>query len=214
MGCCCCWASSCCWLLLGVKCSDSPSPPVLLHACKYQHCNSSCKPCWHWLCVGTGNDPRDRQFKTVTQGLRYDPEAVLIRAWVPQLAALQPAERSPQDPQRRGDPPLCGRCAPGAASMAAECAPGGSRAGHRLEDWLHWSHARKRLSVPATCSLPTAASLLLQFQRQNASPLPFFAPHAKPSLIPPMPPALTPACSAHTRAARAPAGWLTRQPTA
>jgi hypothetical protein len=101
-----------------------------------------------------------------------------------------------------------------ARQVAAECAPGGSRAGHRLEDWLHWSHARKRLSVPATCSLPTAASLLLQFQRQNASPLPFFAPHAKPSLIPPMPPALTPACSAHTRAARAPAGWLTRQPTA
>jgi hypothetical protein len=32
----------------------------------------------------------------VTQGLRYDPEAVLIRDWVPQLAALQPAELAHQ----------------------------------------------------------------------------------------------------------------------
>ena len=48
------------------------------------------------VCAGTGNDPRDRQFKTVTQGLRYDPQALLIRSWVPQLAALQTAELAHQ----------------------------------------------------------------------------------------------------------------------
>ena len=75
--------------------SDNSPPPAPL-ASKRQHCNSSCKPCWHRLYAGTGNDPRDRQFKTVTHGRRYDPEAVLIRDWVPQLAALQPAELAHQ----------------------------------------------------------------------------------------------------------------------
>lgn len=37
---------------------------------------------------GTGNDPRNRQFKTVSQGEQYDPDAVLIQAWVPELAHL------------------------------------------------------------------------------------------------------------------------------
>ncbi|KAL4856395.1 Cryptochrome DASH [Chlorella vulgaris] len=46
--------------------------------------------------AGTGADPRDRTFKTVTQGLRYDPDARLIRAWVPQLAALSPPELAHQ----------------------------------------------------------------------------------------------------------------------
>ncbi|PSC72038.1 cryptochrome DASH-like isoform A [Micractinium conductrix] len=43
---------------------------------------------------GVGSDPRDRTFRTVSQGQRYDPEAALVRAWVPELAALQPAELS------------------------------------------------------------------------------------------------------------------------
>jgi hypothetical protein len=41
--------------------------------------------------AGTGNDPRDRSFRTVTQGERYDPDAQLIAAWLPPLRALRPA---------------------------------------------------------------------------------------------------------------------------
>lgn len=40
--------------------------------------------------AGTGADLRDRRFCTVSQGLRYDPAAQLIRSWVPELAALPP----------------------------------------------------------------------------------------------------------------------------
>ncbi|GAB4814041.1 hypothetical protein N2152v2_001087 [Parachlorella kessleri] len=42
--------------------------------------------------AGTGNDPRDRQFRTVTQGEQYDTQAVLIRTWVPELAHLPTAQ--------------------------------------------------------------------------------------------------------------------------
>ncbi|KAL4431731.1 hypothetical protein ABPG77_002947 [Micractinium sp. CCAP 211/92] len=51
---------------------------------------------------GTGADPRDRRFCTVSQGLRYDPEAELICRWVPELAALptelahQPWQATPE----------------------------------------------------------------------------------------------------------------------
>jgi hypothetical protein len=38
--------------------------------------------------AGTGNDPRDRQFRTVSQGEQYDPEARLCKLWVPELAHL------------------------------------------------------------------------------------------------------------------------------
>lgn len=38
-----------------------------------------------------GHDPRDRTFRTVSQGLRYDPHARLIAAWLPELAGLPPA---------------------------------------------------------------------------------------------------------------------------
>lgn len=47
-------------------------------------------------CAGTGSDPRDRRFCTVSQGLRYDPQAQLVRAWLPELAALAPAELAHQ----------------------------------------------------------------------------------------------------------------------
>ncbi len=35
-----------------------------------------------------GNDPRNRRFNTVSQGEKYDAEAELITAWVPELAEL------------------------------------------------------------------------------------------------------------------------------
>jgi len=50
------------------------------------------EPAANWgnwaYCAGTGNDPRNRKFKTVTQGERYDPNAELAAAWLPELAAL------------------------------------------------------------------------------------------------------------------------------
>lgn len=38
--------------------------------------------------AGVGNDPRDRIFRTVSQGMTYDPEAQLIKTWVPELKEL------------------------------------------------------------------------------------------------------------------------------
>ena len=40
--------------------------------------------------AGVGNDPRDRVFRTVSQGETYDPDAALIKAWVPELQSLSP----------------------------------------------------------------------------------------------------------------------------
>ena len=58
--------------------------------------------------AGVGHDPRDRTFRTVSQGLRYDPEARLIAAWCPELARLpaaaahQPWAAPPEDLQAAG----------------------------------------------------------------------------------------------------------------
>ena len=41
--------------------------------------------------AGVGNDSRDRVFRTVSQGMTYDPGAALLKAWLPQLQKL-PAE--------------------------------------------------------------------------------------------------------------------------
>ena len=41
--------------------------------------------------AGVGNDPRNRVFRTVTQGMTYDPDARLIRTWVPEVAMLPAA---------------------------------------------------------------------------------------------------------------------------
>lgn len=38
--------------------------------------------------AGVGNDPRDRVFRTVRQGMTYDPEAALIKSWVTALRDL------------------------------------------------------------------------------------------------------------------------------
>lgn len=38
--------------------------------------------------AGIGTDPRNRRFKTVTQGMQYDEDATLVRDWVPELASL------------------------------------------------------------------------------------------------------------------------------
>jgi len=40
-----------------------------------------------------GNDPRNRRFNTVSQGEKYDAEAELIMAWVPELAELPVKQR-------------------------------------------------------------------------------------------------------------------------
>lgn len=42
---------------------------------------------WNYF-AGVGNDPRNRRFKTVSQGEQYDPEAALITQWVPALSSL------------------------------------------------------------------------------------------------------------------------------
>lgn len=44
---------------------------------------------WAYV-AGVGHDPRDRIFRTVSQGLQYDPGAALVAAWVPELARLPP----------------------------------------------------------------------------------------------------------------------------
>lgn len=38
--------------------------------------------------AGVGNDPRDRSFRTVSQGEQYDPRAEHVAAWLPELACL------------------------------------------------------------------------------------------------------------------------------
>nr|QIQ49260.1 DASH cryptochrome [Volvox carteri f. nagariensis] len=47
---------------------------------------------WNYF-AGIGNDPRNRHFKTVTQGMKYDEDAALAATWLPELAALPPAPR-------------------------------------------------------------------------------------------------------------------------
>ena len=45
-----------------------------------------------------GSDPRDRSFKTVTQGEKYDPDGSYTAAWVPEVAALAaPLRHRPWD---------------------------------------------------------------------------------------------------------------------
>ena len=44
---------------------------------------------WQWV-AGTGNDTRQhRGFNPVRQALRFDPEGVYVRRWVPELAPVQ-----------------------------------------------------------------------------------------------------------------------------
>lgn len=75
--------------------------------------------------AGTGNDPRNRQFKTVSQGEVYDPEATLIQAWVPELAHLpaalahrpwEVAEGSAEAGEQGAGSPEGAGCARGAGS--------------------------------------------------------------------------------------------------
>ncbi|KAG2444726.1 hypothetical protein HXX76_001470 [Chlamydomonas incerta] len=47
---------------------------------------------WNYF-AGVGNDPRNRRFKTVTQGMQYDEDAVLAATWLPELARLPPRLR-------------------------------------------------------------------------------------------------------------------------
>lgn len=47
---------------------------------------------WNYF-AGVGNDPRNRKFKTVSQGETYDAEGLLAERWVPELAGLPAALR-------------------------------------------------------------------------------------------------------------------------
>lgn len=58
---------------------------------------------WAYM-AGVGADPRDRLFKTVTQGERYDPHAALIADWVPELAKLPiEARHRPWEAKNEGE---------------------------------------------------------------------------------------------------------------
>lgn len=59
---------------------------LLDHDPAVNYCN------WNYF-AGVGNDPRNRKFKTVSQGEQYDAEALLAKQWLPELAALPAALR-------------------------------------------------------------------------------------------------------------------------
>lgn len=75
---------------------------------------------WQYF-SGVGNDPKNRHFRTVSQGQNYDPEAAFIKMWLPHLNSL-PVEHAhepwlaatavttttplvPIDTQRKYEPP-------------------------------------------------------------------------------------------------------------
>ena len=41
---------------------------------------------------GVGNDPKNRRFRTVSQGVTYDPQAEFIKMWIPALGELPPEQ--------------------------------------------------------------------------------------------------------------------------
>ena len=52
---------------------------------------------------GIGNDPKNRHFRTVSQGQTYDPDAKFIKMWLPELEHLDaPLAHEPW--LARGDP--------------------------------------------------------------------------------------------------------------
>jgi deoxyribodipyrimidine photo-lyase len=46
---------------------------------------------WRYF-AGVGCDPKRRHYKALSQGLRYDPEASFVKAWLPQLQVLSARE--------------------------------------------------------------------------------------------------------------------------
>ena len=42
---------------------------------------------WQYF-SGVGNDPKNRHFRTVSQGMTYDPNAELVQMWIPSLKGL------------------------------------------------------------------------------------------------------------------------------
>lgn len=69
---------------------------------------------WAYV-AGVGADPRDRLFKTVTQGERYDPQALLAAAWLPELSHLPPGEQAQWQLDSRPPPTHCSfACVPAA----------------------------------------------------------------------------------------------------
>jgi deoxyribodipyrimidine photolyase len=68
---------------------------------------------WNYF-AGIGTDPRNRTFKTVTQGELYDGDALLAQAWLPELCNLpvhlrhRPWLASPDDADKRMAGRSCG----------------------------------------------------------------------------------------------------------
>ena len=46
---------------------------------------------WRYF-SGVGNDPKQRHFCSISQGMKYDADATFIKMWLPALAALPPKE--------------------------------------------------------------------------------------------------------------------------
>lgn len=93
--------------------------------------------------AGVGTDPRDRGFKVVSQGLRYDPDARLVTAWLPELADLQHVQPG-GGPELAHQPWLASPQALAAAGLrlgqrppvaAAEAAAGGESAAEERRSW-------------------------------------------------------------------------------
>ena len=41
---------------------------------------------------GVGNDPKNRHFRTVSQGMTYDPQGEFVKMWIPKLGGLPPEQ--------------------------------------------------------------------------------------------------------------------------
>jgi hypothetical protein len=97
-----CW---CCWMdrqcpAAAVKpggpprCPPPPAPAgaALFESLLLDHDPAVNAVNWQYF-AGVGNDPRNRHFKTVTQGEQYDEGAALAERWLPELARLPAALR-------------------------------------------------------------------------------------------------------------------------
>ena len=97
---------------------------------------------WNYF-AGVGNDPRNRDFKTVTQGETYDEAGALIATWLPALAALPPHLR--HRPWLRHDAAACkgegdaitGECASAEAGAASTDQDAASELAHAGVTWEH-----------------------------------------------------------------------------
>uniref|UniRef100_A0A7S3LA32 Cryptochrome/DNA photolyase FAD-binding domain-containing protein n=1 Tax=Amphora coffeiformis TaxID=265554 RepID=A0A7S3LA32_9STRA len=57
--------------------------------CLADHCVAANYGNWSYF-AGTGNDPKNRHFRTISQAMRYDPDGTYVRKWLPALQAQPP----------------------------------------------------------------------------------------------------------------------------